>query len=140
MTNTPEPSSSRLDRIERILEQTATRLDRVAEQQEQNTTAIAQLTIKVDQNTDAIAELKLELQDSISHLVGVIGDFVEEAHNDREQAKADRQAFREQIDRLTAEAAQDRQQAAIDRQEFRTEIRRIWEYLRDRNGGSSSPQ
>ncbi|MUH00372.1 hypothetical protein F7734_52130 [Scytonema sp. UIC 10036] len=26
-----------------------------------------------------------------------------------------------------------------DRQEFRTEIRRIWEYLRDRNGGSSPP-
>lgn len=131
MTNTPEPPS-RLDRIERILEQTATRLDRVAEQQEQNTTAIATLT-------NQQAELKQELQDSISHLVGVIGDFVEEAHNDREQAKADRQTFREQINRLAAEAAQDRQQAAIDRQEFRTEIRQIWQYLRDRNGGSSPP-
>ncbi|KYC40854.1 hypothetical protein WA1_24855 [Scytonema hofmannii PCC 7110] len=41
------------------------------------------------------------------------------------------------VDSLAAEAAQDRQQAAIDRQEFRTEIRQIWEYLRDRNGGSS---
>ncbi|MUG91106.1 hypothetical protein F7734_00750 [Scytonema sp. UIC 10036] len=43
------------------------------------------------------------------------------------------------VDSLAAEAAQDRQQAAIDRQEFRTEIRQIWEYLRDRNGGSSPP-
>jgi ferritin len=119
MTNTPEPSSSRLDRIEAILE-------RVANQQQTNTTAIAQLTSQQ-------AELKQELQDSISHLVGVIGDFVEEGQSER-------QAFREQLERLTAEAAQDRQQAAIDRQEFRTEIRRIWEYLRDRNGGSSPPQ
>lgn len=45
-------------------------------------------------------------------------------------------------ERLAAEAAQDRQQAAIDRQQAaqdRQEIRRIWEYLRDRNGGSSPP-
>jgi uncharacterized coiled-coil protein SlyX len=63
------------------------------------------------------------------------------------QAERDRQAFREQMSVLAesaaqdrAQAAQDRQQAAIDRQEFRTEIRRIWEYLRDRNGGSSPPQ
>jgi len=41
---------------------------------------------------------------------------------------------------LVAEGAEQRQQAAIDRQEFRTEIRQIWEYLRDRNGGSSPPQ
>ncbi|KYC40003.1 hypothetical protein WA1_29025 [Scytonema hofmannii PCC 7110] len=32
------------------------------------------------------------------------------------------------------------QEAERDRQEFRSEIRRIWEYLRDRNGGSSPPQ
>ncbi|GAB1544795.1 hypothetical protein NUACC21_74710 [Scytonema sp. NUACC21] len=44
------------------------------------------------------------------------------------------------IEALTAEAAQDRQLAAIDRQTFQTEIRRIWEYLRDRNGDSSPPQ
>jgi prefoldin subunit 5 len=44
------------------------------------------------------------------------------------------------IEALTAQAAQDRQQAAIDRQEFRSEIRRIWEYLRDRNGGSTTPE
>lgn len=133
MTNISETPSNRLDRIERILEQTVTRLDRVAEQQQINTTAIAQLTSQQ-------AEFKQELQDSISHLVTVIGNFAEEAYNDREQAKVDRQTFREQVERLAAEAAQDRQQAAIDRQEFRTEIRRIWEYLRNRNGGSSPPQ
>jgi hypothetical protein len=44
------------------------------------------------------------------------------------------------VDSLAEQAAQDRQQAAIDRQEFRTEIRQIWEYLRERNGGSSTPQ
>ncbi len=45
-------------------------------------------------------------------------------------------AVNQRVDALAAEAAQDRQQAAIDRQE----IRRIWEYLRDRNGGSPPPQ
>ncbi|MEC4816720.1 MAG: hypothetical protein SAK29_26150 [Scytonema sp. PMC 1069.18] len=44
------------------------------------------------------------------------------------------------VDALAESAAQDRQQAAIDRQEFRNEIRQIWEYLRDRNGGSSPPR
>lgn len=29
--------------------------------------------------------------------------------------------------------------AERDRQVFQEEIRRIWEYLRDRNGGSSTP-
>jgi uncharacterized coiled-coil protein SlyX len=56
------------------------------------------------------------------------------------QAEQDRLAFRERMNALAESAAQDRQQAAIDRQEFRTEIRQIWEYLRDRNGGSSPPQ
>jgi uncharacterized coiled-coil protein SlyX len=45
-----------------------------------------------------------------------------------------------QAEQDRAQAAQDRQQAAIDRQEFRHEIRQIWQYLRDRNGGSSPPQ
>ncbi len=30
-------------------------------------------------------------------------------------------------------------EAERDRQVFQEEIRRIWEYLRDRNGGSSTP-
>ncbi|MUH00085.1 hypothetical protein F7734_50560 [Scytonema sp. UIC 10036] len=106
MTNTPE-QPSRLDRIEAILE-------RVANQQQTNTAAIAQLTTKVEQNTTAIAELRNELQESISHLVGVIGDFVEEAHNDREQAKTDRQAWQ-------------------------AEIQRIWEYLLRQSGNGRNP-
>jgi uncharacterized coiled-coil protein SlyX len=40
------------------------------------------------------------------------------------------------IDALTTNVTK----AGIDRQEFRTEIRQIWEYLRERNGGSSTPQ
>ncbi|MUG98928.1 hypothetical protein F7734_44195 [Scytonema sp. UIC 10036] len=110
MTNTAEPPS-RLDRIEAILE-------RVANQQQTNTAAIAQLTSQQ-------AELKQELQDSISHLVGVIGDFVEEAQSDREQTKAELQTFREQAER--------------DRQTFQAEIRRIWEYLLRQGGNGSNP-
>ncbi len=37
------------------------------------------------------------------------------------------------------EAASDRQQAAIALQAWQAETRRIWEYLRDRNGESSTP-
>ncbi|MFN6558756.1 MAG: hypothetical protein RMY28_002990 [Nostoc sp. ChiSLP01] len=44
------------------------------------------------------------------------------------EAEQDRQALRETI-----------AQAERDRQTFQEEIRRIWEYLRDRNGGSSTP-
>ncbi|MEA5504435.1 hypothetical protein VB735_15185 [Halotia wernerae UHCC 0503] len=63
MTNTPEqPQSSRLDRIEAVVAS--------------NAEAIAN-------NTQAIAELRQELGESISHLVGVIGDFAEEAQQDR---------------------------------------------------------
>ncbi|WP_243147345.1 hypothetical protein [Scytonema sp. UIC 10036] len=52
--------------------------------------------------------------------------MAEQAAQDKQQAAIDRQAFWEQAER--------------DRQEFRTKIRQIWEYLRDRNGGSSLPQ
>ncbi|WP_375514353.1 hypothetical protein [uncultured Nostoc sp.] len=37
------------------------------------------------------------------------------------------------------EAERDRLEFREAQQEFREEIRRIWEYLRDRNGGSSTP-
>ncbi len=60
-------------------------------------------------------------QQNIAQLTVTTERLVTEAAQDRQQA------------------AQDRQQAAIDRQEFRTEVRRIWEYLRSRNGGSSPP-
>lgn len=90
---------SRLDRIERIL-------DQVAQQQLSNTAAIAHLT-------EQQAELKQELEDSINHLVGVIGDFVEQAHSSQEQAERDRQVFQ-------------------------AEIQRIWEYLLRQSGNGRS--
>ncbi|WP_017314168.1 hypothetical protein [Mastigocladopsis repens] len=74
---------NRLDRIEAILLQTATRLDQVATQQQVNTDAIAQLEVTVEQNSTAISQLGQQLEASISHLVGVIGDFVEESQQDR---------------------------------------------------------
>ncbi|MUG94027.1 hypothetical protein F7734_17165 [Scytonema sp. UIC 10036] len=81
MTNAEQPN--RLDLIEALLLQTV-------QQQQVNTAAISQLTQQQQVNIAAIAqlaqqqaELKQELQDSISHLVGVIGDFVEEAQQDR---------------------------------------------------------
>ncbi|GAA6621343.1 hypothetical protein [Scytonema sp. NUACC26] len=81
MTNAEQPN--RLALIEALLLQTV-------QQQQANTAAITQLTQQQQNNTATIsqlaqqqAELKQELQDSISHLVSVIGNFVEEAHQDR---------------------------------------------------------
>jgi len=55
------------------------------------------------------------------------------------QLSLDAERDRQFITQLSQEAAADRQQAAIDRQAWQAETRRIWEYLRDRNGGSSTP-
>jgi hypothetical protein len=76
VTNSAGRSGDRLDRIEAILLQ-------VAQQQQTNTTAIAQLRQASQQNVDAIAETRQQLEDSITHLVGLIGDFVEEGQQDR---------------------------------------------------------
>jgi cellulose biosynthesis protein BcsQ len=75
MTNTQD-QPNRLDQIESILLQ-------VAQQQQVNTQVITRLENTVQQNSEAIAELRQELGESISHLVGVIGDFAEEAQQDR---------------------------------------------------------
>jgi ABC-type transporter Mla subunit MlaD len=122
--------TTKADRNTDAIAQLTTKVDR-------NTDAIAQLTTKVDRNTDDIVELKRELQDSISHLVGIIGDFAQEAHNDREQAERDRLELREQAERDRLEF---REQAERDRQVFQAEIRRIWEYLfRQGNNGNAPP-
>ncbi|MEH2067859.1 MAG: hypothetical protein V7K47_06785 [Nostoc sp.] len=68
MTDTPQ-QPSRLDRIEALLLQTAV-------QQQANTQAISRL----ETNQEALQQ---QLEASISHLVGLIGDFVEEAQQDR---------------------------------------------------------
>jgi len=56
------------------------------------------------------------------------------------EGERDRQAIRQlslDAERDRQEAAADRQQAAIDRQAWQAETRRIWEYLQNRNGGST---
>ncbi|MGI2906967.1 hypothetical protein [Tolypothrix sp. VBCCA 56010] len=88
MTDQPQDTPSRLDRIEAILLQTATRLDQVAQQQQTNTDAIAQLTEQQKANTAAIGQLTERvdqgfersqqlLESNISDLVGIIGDGIE---------------------------------------------------------------
>ncbi|MBG1261753.1 hypothetical protein, partial [Nostoc commune] len=72
-----------------------------------------------------------------------------EAERDRQairetqaQAERDRQARREvelQTDRDREVLLASLLQVERDRLAFQEEIRRIWEYLRDRNGGSSTP-
>ena len=93
-----------------------------------------------------VAETVLAQNDAIAALGANIQNLTETV--DRVATRVD--ILTENVDRVTArvdtlaaEAAQDRQQAAIDRQQAaidRQEIRRIWEYLRDRNGGSAPPQ
>jgi len=93
--------TDRLDRIERILETTASRLDQVAEQQKINTTAIAQVNV--------------QLEASVSDLVRLFLESIEEA-------EADREAIREM---------------QLEVRGLQSENRRILEYLSSRNGGSS---
>lgn len=81
MTDQPQDTPSRLDRIEAILLQTATRLDQVAQQQQTNTDAIAQLTNRIDQLTERVDQgferSQQLLETNISDLVGIIGDGIE---------------------------------------------------------------
>ncbi|KYC36847.1 hypothetical protein WA1_45130 [Scytonema hofmannii PCC 7110] len=109
MTNAEQPN--RLDLIEALLLQTVQQqhantatisqiaqqqqantatVSQIAQQQQANTATISQIaqqqqanTATISQLTQQQAELKQELQDSISHLVSVIGNFVEEAQKDR---------------------------------------------------------
>ncbi|BAY28145.1 hypothetical protein NIES2100_79740 (plasmid) [Calothrix sp. NIES-2100] len=75
MTNTPQDTPNRLDRIEAILATVAT-------QQAANTTAIAHLT----QDVDYLREITLY--------------NIELTQQDREQAERDRQAFQTEIRRI----------------------------------------
>ncbi|AFZ61432.1 hypothetical protein H6G54_28520 [Anabaena cylindrica FACHB-243] len=100
---------SRLDQIEDLLLQTATNLN--------------QVTIKLDR----VAEQQTINTQSIGNLT----------------VKVDQLTTK--IDNLTADVASlteitmhDIQHAEDDREAWQAEIRRIWEYLRDRNGGSAA--
>ncbi|MBA3923698.1 MAG: hypothetical protein H0X31_19200 [Nostocaceae cyanobacterium] len=107
--------TDRLDRIERILETMASGLNQVAEQQKINTTAIA--------------KVNAQLEASVSDLVRLFLESIEEA-------EADRAAIRE----MQVEAEADRVAIREMQSEVRglqSENRRILEYLSSRNGGSS---
>ncbi|NEU77043.1 hypothetical protein PI95_032235 [Hassallia byssoidea VB512170] len=74
MTDQPQDTSTRLDRIEAILLENAN-------QQRANTQAIAQLTERLDQLTERVDQgferMQQELESNISDLVGIIGDGIE---------------------------------------------------------------
>jgi uncharacterized coiled-coil protein SlyX len=109
-TNQPESVNDRLTRLEN-------RFDNMTE------------AVAAQSNTiDVLVANILQLTENVNNLTINVNNLTIKVDNITEQAAQDR-----------AQAAQDRQQAAIDRQEFRNEIQRIWEYLRDRNGGSSPP-
>lgn len=86
-----------------------------------------------------VGEKVLEHDATIDVLVANIQQLTENVAAVNQRVDALTEQTTRNINNLAEQAAQDRQQAAIERQEFRTEIRRIWEYLRDRNGGSSPP-
>ncbi|GAA6619510.1 hypothetical protein NUACC26_053230 [Scytonema sp. NUACC26] len=92
----------------------------VANTQAHNNT-IDVLVANIQQLTENVAAVNQRIDSLAEQTNRNINNLAEQAAQDRQQA------------------VQDRQQAAIDRQNFRNEIRQIWEYLRDRNGGSSPP-
>lgn len=85
-----EGSLSRLDRIEAILEQTTVGLNRLEANQEV-------LQAVVQSNSAAIERLAQQLEASMSHLVGVIDDFVEEGQQERQVFQAEIQRIWEYL-------------------------------------------
>jgi chromosome segregation ATPase len=123
-TNQPESVNDRLTHLEN-------RFDNMTEVVAAQSNTIDVLVANILQLTENVNNLTINVNNltiNVSNLTIKVDNLTEQAAQDRAQAAQDR-----------AQAAQDRQQAAIDRQEFRNEIQRIWEYLRDRNGGSSPP-
>lgn len=86
-----------------------------------------------------VGETVLAHDGTIDVLVANIQQLTENVAAVNQRVDALTEQTTRNINNLAEQAAQDRQQTAIDRQEFRQEIRQIWEYLRDRNGGSSTP-
>ncbi|MEC4819195.1 MAG: hypothetical protein SAK29_38875 [Scytonema sp. PMC 1069.18] len=127
MTSAQPPSTSeRLSRLENLFAN-------IGETVLAQNDAIAAINANVNAQSNTIDVLVANIQ-QLTENVNAVTSRVD---NLAIQADRDRQTFRDRMDAIAAQAAQDRQQAAIDRQEFRNEIRQIWEYLRDRNGGSS---
>jgi uncharacterized protein YoxC len=119
MTNTEQPSNieQRLSRLEVLFAN------------------LGETVLGHDANIDVLVANVQQLTENIDGVNQRVDSLAAQAAIDRQQSAIDRQ--QSAIDRQ--QVAIDRQQAAIDRQEFRSEILRIWEYLRERNGGSSTP-
>ncbi len=140
MTNSQpgEDINTRLDNLDSQLEQLGDEFDLIRTIQD-----------GVRRETRFNSQALARLERNIRELGNISRQLTLNAERDRQQAAEDRQQVaidRQQaaLDRQQAildrqQAAEDRQQAAIDRKIFQTNIERIWEYLRDRNGGSSTP-
>ncbi|MUG99347.1 hypothetical protein F7734_46505 [Scytonema sp. UIC 10036] len=138
MTNAGQPST-----IEERLSRLETLFSNVGETVLAQNNAIAALGASVqqtNQNVSAQSATIDVLVANIQQLTESVAAVNQRVDSLAQQTNSNINNLTNRMDRLAAEAAADRQQAAIDRQEFRTEIRRIWEYLRDRNGSSSPPQ
>jgi len=104
-------SEERLDRIERILEQTGTRLDQVAQQQQQLTSRFDSLVSETQRLFNRLGEQQSRTEAAVESLTDA-------------------------VTRLTRNAEADR----IRWTQNQAEIRQIWEYLlgQQRNGNGSS--
>ena len=104
-------TEQRLDSVERILGAVAATLQTVATLTERNSTAIDRLEVQIDQlevqvasNSAAIHRVAKSLEDSVTDLVSMIGQSVEQAERDRqlfiERAEADRAEIKRILDYL----------------------------------------
>ena len=133
MTNAfpPEDISTRFDNIDTRLEEIGDELDLLRTVQNANRR-------ETRGNSQTIARLERTIRE-LADIARLHQEGLRAAQRDAER---DRQTIREteiQADRDREVLLASLLQAERDRQTFQEEIRRIWEYLRDRNGGSSTP-
>ncbi len=131
-TNQPATVEDRLNRLENLFANIG---ETVIAQNE----TVAALGLSIKQTNQNVASQSATIDVLVANIQQLTEDV--RAVNQRvDSLTTNVNEVTNRVDSLAEQAAQDRQLAAIDRQEFRTEIRQIWEYLRDRNGGSSTPQ
>jgi uncharacterized protein YoxC len=117
--DTPEQSSSRLDRIEQILLATTTTLGETVRQQQVNTQAIAQVGARLDAvgaRLDQVGERLDQLTVRVDGLTSSV------------------ESLNEDMRLLTDYFTQVITNAETDRERFQREIQRIWEYLLQQGG------
>ncbi len=98
-------------------------------------TNIGETVLAQNDTLDVVVANITQLSENVNRLNNVVDNLAISVN----QLSTEVSITTRNIETLSAQAAEDRQQSAVDRQEFRTEIRQIWDYLRDRNGGSSTP-